>query len=77
MITEVLDRMTQVLAQLTENQANNPRNANPAGNARVTIRDFLNLNPRNFDSPTQPLDADHWLREMSMTLSTTRVAPED
>ena len=47
------------------------------GNGRVSLRDFLNLNPRVFTSPTEPLDTDDWLREMNKTLVTSHMAPED
>ena len=47
------------------------------GNRRVSLRDFLNLNPRVFTSSAEPLDADDWLHAMNRTLVTARVAPED
>nr|XP_051203536.1 uncharacterized protein LOC127317043 [Lolium perenne] len=71
-IGQALLNVTQILAQLAQNQAQNNE-----GNGRVTIREFLNLNPRTFDTPLKPLDADDWLREMNRTLNTARVAPAD
>jgi hypothetical protein len=75
---QVLMQMTQLLAQLAQNQAQNmQQNGNNGGNGRVTIREFLSLNPRTFATPSQPLDADDWLREMDRALIAARVAPED
>jgi hypothetical protein len=71
-IGQALLNVTQILAQLAQNQAQNNE-----GNGRVTIREFLNLNPRTFDTPLKPLDADDWLREMNRTLNIARVAPAD
>ena len=69
---QVLMHATQLLVQLAQDQVqNNGRNG------RVAIREFLNLNPRTFDTPLRPLDADDWLREMNRTLSTARVDPAD
>ena len=69
---EMLTQLTQVVAQLAQQQANqmlHPNNHNE-GNGRVSLRDFLNLNPRVFASSAEPLDADDWLREMNRTLVT-------
>ena len=70
--------MTQVLAQMAEHQAyqNNHEHRNE-GNARVTVKDFLSLGPRNFASPTEQLEADDWLREMERTLAIAHVAEHD
>ncbi|XP_071685425.1 uncharacterized protein [Lolium perenne] len=46
-------------------------------NGRVMIRDFLQLNPRSFDSTPEPLDADDWVRDVNRMLNTAGVAPED
>jgi hypothetical protein len=75
---QVLMNMTQLLTQMAQNQAQEMQNnGNNAGHGRVAIKDFLNLNPRTFDTPVQPLDVDDWLREMDRTLTMAHVAPED
>ena len=43
----------------------------------MTIHDFLQLNPRSFDSTPEPLDADDWVRDVNRMLNTAGVAPED
>ena len=76
----MLTQLTQVVAQMAQTQANqmmHNNNHRNEGNGRVTLKDFLGLNPRIFASPIEPLDADDWLREMERTLLTARVAPDD
>jgi hypothetical protein len=41
------------------------------------IRDFLQLNPRYFDSTLEPLDADDWVRDVNRMLITAGVDPRD
>ena len=65
----MLTQLMQVVAQQQANQMLHHNNRNE-GNGRVSLRDFLNLNPRVFASSAEPLDADDWLREMNMTLVT-------
>ena len=69
---KVLSQMTQVLTQMQQNQ-----DSVSNGNARVSIREFLELNPRTFDASSEPMDADDWLREMNRTLTVAHVADED
>ena len=69
---KVLSQMTQVLTQMQQNQ-----DLGSNGNARVSIREFLELKPRTFDTSSEPLDADDWLREMNRTLTVAHVADED
>ena len=67
--------MTQLLGQMQQTQHNFDQGRQ--GNGRVTIRDFLQLNPRSFDSTPEPLDADDWVRDVNRMLNTAGVAPED
>ncbi|XP_047057099.1 uncharacterized protein LOC124663440 [Lolium rigidum] len=71
-VDQALVKMAQVLnlMQLNQDRIN-------GGNARVTIQEFLQLNPRTFDVTAEPIDADDWLREMNKTISVTHVADED
>ena len=69
---KVLSQMTQVIRQMQQNQ-----DLVSNGNVRVSIREFLELNPRTFDTSSEPLDADDWLREMNRTLMVAHVADED
>src|ERR1043165_10229948 len=41
----------------------------------VTIHDFILLNPPVFRCPSEPLDADDWLRSLERKLETAHVAP--
>ena len=66
---QVLSQMTQVLGHIQQNQNQ--------GNCRVTIVEFLQLNPRTFDVPSEPLDADDWLHEMNNALPVSHVSDED
>ena len=43
----------------------------------VTIQDFILLNPPVFRCPSEPLDADDWLRSLERKLETAHVAPGD
>src|SRR4051812_46274200 len=43
----------------------------------VTIQDFILLNPPVFRCPSEPLDADDWLRSLECKLETAHVAPGD
>src|SRR3954467_1273883 len=43
----------------------------------VTIQDFILLNPPVFRCPSEPLDADDWLRSLERKLETAHVAPSD
>ena len=71
-VDQALVKMAQVLnqMQLSQDRIN-------GGNARVTIQEFLQLNPRTFDVTAEPIDADDWLREMNKTISVAHVADED
>jgi hypothetical protein len=71
-VDQALVKMAQVLnqMQISQDRIN-------GGNARVTIQEFLQLNPRTFDVTAEPIDADDWLREMNKTISVTHVANED
>ena len=69
---EVLSQMTHVLNQMQQNQ-----DLGSNVNARVSIREFLELKPRTFDASSEPMDADDWLREMNRTLTVAHVADED
>ena len=66
---QVLSQMTQVLSQIRQNQ--------DQGNNCVSIIQFIQLNPCTFDVPSEPLDADDWLREMNNTLVVSHVSDED
>nr|XP_051208170.1 uncharacterized protein LOC127324216 [Lolium perenne] len=68
-------QMTQLLGQMQQTQHNFDQARQ--GNGRVMIRDFLQLNPRSFDSTPEPLDADDWVRDVNRMLNTAGVAPED
>ena len=68
----VLSQMTQILNHIQQNQEQGNE-----GNNRVTVLEFLQLNPRTFDAPSEPLDADDWLREMSNALDVSHVSVED
>ena len=35
---------------------------------QVTLQDFMRLNPTEYRSSTQPLDADDWLRDITIEL---------
>ena len=74
-LAPVLLQMTQLLGQMQ--QAQHGFDQARQGNGRVTIRDFLQLNPRSFDSTPEPLDADDWVRDVNRMLNTAGVAPED
>ena len=50
---KVLSQMTKVIKQMQQNH-----DLGSNGNARVSIREFLELNPRTFDTSSEPLDAD-------------------
>ena len=71
-VDQALVKMAQVLnqMQISQDRIN-------GGNARVTIQEFLQLNPRTFDVTAEPIDADDWLCEMNKTISVTLVANED
>ena len=56
---KVLSQMTQVMRQMQQNQ-----DIGSNGNVRVSIQEFLELNPRTFDASSEPMDADDWIREM-------------
>nr|XP_051207141.1 uncharacterized protein LOC127322763 [Lolium perenne] len=71
-VDQALVKMAQVLNQMQLNQ-----DRINGGNARVTIQEFLQLNPRTFDVTAEPIDADDWLREMNKTISVAHVADED
>src|SRR3954465_7721489 len=43
----------------------------------VTIQDFILLNPPVFRCPSEPLDANDWLRSLERKLETAHVAPGD
>src|SRR3954470_20679440 len=43
----------------------------------VTIQDFILLKPPVFRCPSEPLDADDWLRSLERKLETAHVAPGD
>ena len=49
---QALSQMTQVLIQMQQNQ-----DLVSNGNVRVSIRDFLELNPRTFHASSEPIDA--------------------
>ncbi|XP_071676726.1 uncharacterized protein [Lolium perenne] len=68
-------QMTQLLSQMQQTQHNFDQARHD--NGRVMIRDFLQLNPRSFDSTPEPLDADDWVRDVNRMLNTAGVAPED
>nr|XP_051209488.1 uncharacterized protein LOC127326742 [Lolium perenne] len=68
-------QMTQLLGQMQQTQHNFDQARQ--GYGRVLIRDFLQLNPRSFDSTPEPLDADDWVRDVNRMLNTAGVAPED
>ena len=68
----VLVQMTQLLGQMQQTQHGFDQARQ--GNGRVTIRDFLQLNPRSFDSTPEPLDADDWVRDVNRMLNTAGVA---
>jgi len=72
---QVLLQMTQMLGQMQQTQHSYQQGQQ--GNGRVTIRDFLQLNPRSFDSTPEPLDADDWVRDVNRMLNTAGVAPGD
>ncbi len=78
---QALLQMTELLSQMQQSQHNfdqgNHRNGNFGGNGRVTIRDFLQLNPPSFQPTAEPLDADDWLREVNRNLNVAGVANED
>ena len=76
---QALLQMTQLLNQMQQTQQAFQQNhrVHADGNGRVTIRDFLQLNPRTFDTTLEPLDADDWLREVNRVLNTARVAQDD
>ena len=42
---------------------------------RVTLQDFMRLNPSIYRSSTQPLDADDWLRDITYEMESASVAP--
>ena len=69
---QALSQMTQVLNQIQQNQ-----DLVSNGNVRVSIREFLELNPHTFDASSEPMDADDWLREMNRALTVAHVADED
>jgi len=73
-------QMTQLLGQMQRSQQEfelDHRNNRNGGNARVTIRDFLALNPPTFQPTEEPLDADDWLREVNHVLTVGSVAEVD
>ena len=41
---------------------------------QVTLQDFMRLNPTIYCSSTQPLDADHWLCDITCELESAAVA---
>lgn len=43
----------------------------------MTVRDFLALSPRTFEAAKSPLEADDWLRDINILLSTAKVLEED
>jgi hypothetical protein len=67
---QVLVQMAQVLNQIKLSRSNE-------GNIRVTIQEFLQLNPPKFEASTEPLDAVDWLHEMNKTITVAHVADED
>ncbi|XP_071685216.1 uncharacterized protein [Lolium perenne] len=71
-VDQTLVKMAQVLNQMQLNQ-----DRINGGNARVTIQEFLQLNPRTFDVTAEPIDADDWLCEMNKTITVAHVADED
>ena len=72
---QVLLQMTQMLGQMQQTQHSYQQVQQ--GNGRVTIRDFLQLNPRSFDSTPEPLDADDWVRDVNRMLNTAGVTLGD
>ena len=54
-IAALMAQMTQVLAQMAEQQQATQNNH---ANQRVNIKDFLSLGPKPFVSTREPLDAD-------------------
>ena len=43
----------------------------------MSIREFLELKLHTFDVPSEPMDADDWLREMDRALTVAHVDVED
>ena len=68
---QALLQMTQLLGQMQQTQHNFDQGRQE--NGRVMIQDFLQLNPRSFDSTPQPLDADDWVRDVNLMLITAGV----
>ena len=66
-------QMTQVLAQMAQQQANQ----NTQANQRVSIKDFLSLGPKPFVSTREPPDTDDWIRDITRDLEIAHMADED
>ena len=43
----------------------------------ISLQDFMRLNPVNYRSSTNPLDADDWLRDIAYEMESARVAQAD
>src|ERR1041384_8138438 len=48
----------------------------PNHNAPITLQEFVRLNPSVFRSSANPMDADDWLREISVQMESAAVAPD-
>src|SRR3954468_12271416 len=67
--------MQGVIDQLqNQNQNQNQHQNQPP---MVTLRDFMRLNPPTFHQPSQPLDADDWLRDITRQLEFANVCAAD
>src|SRR3954469_24699754 len=53
------------------------KNTSYRQDAVTSIQDFILLNPPVFRCPSEPLDADDWLRSIERKLETAHVAPGD
>src|SRR3954463_4133125 len=48
----------------------------PNRNSPITLQEFVRLNPSIFRSSANPMDADDWLREISVQMESAAVAPD-
>ena len=61
--------MTNIMAQFPHHNNNN-QNQLP-----ITLSEFVRLNLVAFRNSEQPLDADHWLRDIAYEMESANVAP--
>ena len=47
----------------------------PNKNAPIALQEFVRLNPSTFRSSANPMDADDWLREITVQMESAVVAP--